>query len=158
LLVVGRGADTTAATITETEAYLGAEDPASHAFRGPTPRARIMFGPPGRAYVYLSYGVHHCLNAVTEAEGSGGAVLLRAVSPEVPAGFTGVGLEPRRLSGPGLLCRALGIDLRYNGADLVDSELRILPGAAVPDERVVIGPRVGISRARDLPLRFRLAG
>ena len=158
VLVLGRGRTAPAATIIETEAYLGADDPASHAHRGPTPRAAIMFGPPGRAYVYLSYGVHHCLNVVTEPEGVGAAVLIRAVSPTVPAGLTAIGLEPRRLAGPGLVCRAFGIDLRHNALDLVTSELSILAGPRVANDRVVVGPRVGISRARDLPLRFRVTG
>lgn len=144
-----------AGTIIETEAYLGAGDAASHSHRGPTGRSRIMFGPPGMAYVYFIYGMYHCLNAVTEPEGVGAAVLIRALSPQVPPG-----LEPAapadRLAGPGRLCRALGIDLRMNGWDLSGSELRILRGIDVPDADISHGPRVGINRARELPLRFRV--
>ena len=114
-----------------------------------------MFGSPGIAYVYLSYGVHHCLNVVTCPKGTGEAVLVRAVAPEAPAGLVAPVLAPKRLCGPGLVCRAFGIDLRMNGWDLVSSDLRILEGPGVPDDRVLRGPRVGISRARDLPLRFR---
>jgi DNA-3-methyladenine glycosylase len=102
-----------------------------------------MFGPPGRAYVYLIYGMYHCLNAVTEPEGTGAAVLIRGVE----------GVE-----GPGRLCRAWGIDLAMNGWDLSRSRLRILDGAPVAEGRVVVGPRVGITRAAELPLRFRVSG
>jgi DNA-3-methyladenine glycosylase len=144
-----------AATIVETEAYLGAGDPASHSHRGPTPRAAIMFGPPGVAYVYFIYGMYHCLNAVTEPEGTGAAVLIRALDPRVPGGLPSVGVSAGRLAGPGLLCRAFGIDLTMNGWDLVGSDLRILAGAPAADDAVTIGPRVGITRAADLPLRFR---
>ncbi|MDQ6748835.1 MAG: DNA-3-methyladenine glycosylase, partial [Candidatus Dormibacteraeota bacterium] len=114
-------------TIVETEAYLGVGDPASHAHRGPTPRAGVMFGPPGVAYVYFIYGMHHCLNAVTEPEGTGAAVLFRALLPEVPAGVAVSPLaEPAgRLRGPGLVCRALGLTLACNGWDLVAGDLRV---------------------------------
>ncbi|MEA2645048.1 MAG: DNA-3-methyladenine glycosylase [Chloroflexota bacterium] len=144
-----------AATIIETEAYLGADDPASHSHRGPTPRAAIMFGPPGVAYVYLIYGMHHCLNAVTEPAGTGAAVLIRALDPEVPPGVTAVAARARELRGPGLVCRAFGIDLGMNGWDLTTSNLRVLAGEPVADQEVETGPRVGITRAADLPLRFR---
>ncbi|MFN2466021.1 MAG: DNA-3-methyladenine glycosylase [Candidatus Dormibacteria bacterium] len=145
-------------TITETEAYLGLNDPASHSHRGPTPRSRIMFGPPGVAYVYFVYGMHHCLNAVTEPEGTGAAVLIRALRPETgdsPA-VTPVALPASRLRGPGLLCQALGITLAMNGYDLATSDLRILAAAEAPAKSVLVGPRVGIRQAADLPLRFRL--
>ena len=148
-----------AATIVETEAYLGADDPASHSHRGATPRSRIMFGPPGVAYVYFIYGMYHCLNAVTEPEGIGSAVLVRALDPKVP-GASAAEAETQEwkrssLSGPGKLCRELGIDLGMNGWDLSRSALRILEGPAVPESQLVIGPRVGIQRAADLALRFR---
>jgi DNA-3-methyladenine glycosylase len=144
-----------AATIIETEAYLGAGDPASHSHRGPTPRSRIMFGPPGVAYVYFIYGMYHCLNAVTEPEGTGSAVLIRALDPAVPGAVPVSGWTRRSLSGPGKLCRELGIDLGMNGWDLQSSDLRILEGPPVEEAEVVVGPRVGINRAAELPLRFR---
>jgi DNA-3-methyladenine glycosylase len=158
VLAVRRGDGWIGGTISETEAYLGADDPASHSHRGPTPRSSIMFGPPGIAYVYFIYGMHHCLNAVTEPEGVGAAVLVRALLPALPAG-TGVapvGQPAARLRGPGLVCRALGIGLSSNGADLALGDLRILAAPRVADARVEAGPRVGINRARELPLRFRV--
>lgn len=142
VLWMGRPGDDLALRITETEAYLAVDDRASHSFRGPTARNAPMFGPPGRAYVYLIYGIHHCLNAVTEAEGVGAAVLIRGVEG---------------VRGPGLVCRAYGLNLSHNGLDLSTSELRILPGAPVPDTDVLTGPRVGITRSAHLPLRFRWA-
>jgi DNA-3-methyladenine glycosylase len=144
-----------AAVIVETEAYLGAGDPASHSHRGVTPRSRTMFGPPGVAYVYFIYGMYHCLNAVTEAEGIGSAVLVRALDPEVPARTAQAGWTRRSLDGPGKLCREFGIDLSMNGWELSRSDLRILDGEDVPDTDVAVGPRVGIQRAADLKLRFR---
>lgn len=155
------------ARLVEVEAYLGTRDPASHAFRGPTPRAAIMFGPPGHLYVYLSYGVHHCANLVCEPPGAAGAVLLRAAAVEV-----GEEVVRRRrtlpgsaelrstelLSGPGNLCRGLAIELRHNGLD-VCAPLGRLSLEAIGDRvPVVVSPRVGISRATDLPLRFSWAG
>jgi DNA-3-methyladenine glycosylase len=154
------------AVVVEVEAYLGREDPASHAFRGPTPRAAIMFGPPGHLYVYLSYGMHLCANVVCEPEGVAGAVLLRAAALEVgeevvrarrdragrPVGFT------RLLSGPGNLGAGLALTPADNGLDLCDpgSRMRILAGdAEVP---VAVAPRVGITRAADRPLRFAWDG
>ena len=159
VLAIRRGGAWHGGTIVETEAYLGVDDPASHSFGGPTPRSRIMFGPPGTAYVYLVYGIHHCFNAVTEPEGQGAAVLVRAVTPEVP---TNLGVRPldaprSRLRGPGLVCREMGITLAMNGDDLVTGNLAIIAGDRVPDERVAIGPRVGLNRGRDLPLSFRVS-
>jgi DNA-3-methyladenine glycosylase len=144
-------------TIVETEAYLGVDDAASHSHRGPTPRSRIMFGPPGMVYVYFIYGMHHCLNAVADVEGQGAAVLIRALSPQVPVGFevAGLGCTPDRLGGPGLVCREMGISLAMNGWDLTEGRLRVLAGPAVGPDRMTVGPRVGIRQARDLPLRFR---
>lgn len=133
-----------AARLVETEAYERG-DPASHAFRGPTPRNRSMFGPPGRWYVYRIHQVH-CVNVVTLR---GEAVLLRAA--ESLAG------PPAELSGPGRLARAFGLDLRDDGLSVRTGRVRLLPGP-VPVEPVVVGPRVGISRAKDRPLRFALAG
>jgi DNA-3-methyladenine glycosylase len=154
------------AVVVEVEAYLGVEDPASHAHRGPTPRAAIMFGPPGHLYVYLSYGVHFCANVVCEPEGVAGAVLLRAGAVE--AGEEVVrdrrgrgGRQPafaNLLRGPGNLATGLDLTLEDNGLDLCapGSRLRILGGA--PDVPLAVGPRVGITRAADRPLRFAWAG
>lgn len=150
----------TAGRIVETEAYLGqGADAASHAHRGPTPRASIMFGPVGIAYVYFSYGVHHCMNVVANATGEGGAVLIRALEP-----VEGVELMRRRrfgtksapdtqlCSGPGKLCQALAIALHHNGADLEASDLRLFEG--LPPKNIAVSPRIGIAKATDLPLRF----
>lgn len=150
--------------IVETEAYVGPDDEASHAHRrfGRTARNAPMFGPPGIAYVYLIYGMHWCLNAVTGAEGFPAAVLLRAARPTVgvdAARERRPGRSDRDLMrGPGNLCRALGITGEWNGHPLSASPLWIEPGEPVPDASVVRGPRIGISRAADLPLRFRVSG
>jgi DNA-3-methyladenine glycosylase len=134
--------------IVEVEAYLGPQDQASHSSRGVTPRTRVMFGPPGHAYVYLIYGIHCCMNVVTEPEGYGAAVLLRALEP-----VEGV---DRRTSGPGLLCRALGIDRRQNGSDLCSGPLFIAEAASAPFS-IVRRPRIGVDYAGQWalrPLRF----
>ncbi|GAC1333853.1 MAG: hypothetical protein NVSMB17_14780 [Candidatus Dormibacteria bacterium] len=159
MLVVWRGGEWIGGTIMETEAYLGAADEASHSRGGPTPRSAPMFGPPGMAYVYLVYGMYHCLNAVTEPEGEGAAVLIRALAPLVPHGSSArpLAVPAARLRGPGLLCRELGVTREFNGYDLVSgSQVRICPGPPVEDGRVAVGPRVGINRSRELPLRFRV--
>lgn len=155
-------ADEVRARIVEVEAYLGADDPASHAFRGPTPRASIMFGEPGHLYVYLSYGMHHCANVVCAPVGRASAVLLRAAVVEhgeaVVRTRRGEAVPAARLlSGPGNLCRGLGIVIADNGADLLGAgRIRVLgDGGTVP---VTTGPRVGISRAVQLPLRFSWTG
>lgn len=138
--------------IVEVEAYLGPHDCAAHSARGLTPRTRVMFGPPGHAYVYLIYGIHHCLNVVTEPEGHGAAVLIRALEP--------VSNLPGKASGPGLLCKALGVDRRLNGADLLGDTLFITDGGATRF-RVVKRPRIGVDYAgawaRRL-LRFYIRG
>jgi DNA-3-methyladenine glycosylase len=150
------------ARIVELEAYLGdGTDPASHAHRGVTPRNRSMFGPAGHWYVYRSMGIHHCMNVVCEPAGRASAVLLRAAAPleglEEMARARGVG-EPRELcSGPGKLCQALGVTLEFDGAPLGRGPLRIARGER-PRERIVVGPRIGLSRARELPYRFFLEG
>ncbi|MGD0832937.1 MAG: DNA-3-methyladenine glycosylase [Candidatus Dormibacteria bacterium] len=158
--------DEVEAVLVEVEAYLGPQDPASHAHRGPTPRAAVMFGPPGHLYVYLSYGVHFCANVVTEPLGTAGAVLLRAAAvdcgePVVRRRRRGAAKATERaalLRGPGNLGCGLGLTLADNGADLCDprSRMRLLQGdAAIP---LVAGPRIGVSRAADRPLRFAWAG
>jgi DNA-3-methyladenine glycosylase len=141
-----------AGRIVETEAYLGPHDRAAHSCRGLTPRTAVMFGPAGHAYVYLVYGMHHCLNVVTEPEGHGSAVLIRALEP--------VSALSGKTSGPGLLCKALGVDRRLNGVDLLGNRLYLAdPGGE--GFRVVKRPRVGVdyagSWARRL-LRFYIRG
>lgn len=139
--------------IVETEAYLGPHDLAAHSARGFTPRTAVMFGPPGHAYVYLIYGMYHCLNVVTEREGHAAAVLIRALEP--------VRNLAGRSAGPGLLCRAMGIDRRLNGHDLLSDDLYV--AAAARRERFAIArrPRIGVDYAghwaRRL-LRFYIRG
>lgn len=148
----------TAGRIVETESY-HMEEPACHAFAGVTERTRTLYGEPGRAYVYFSYGVHSLLNAVAEREGVGAAVLIRALEP-----LDGVDLMRRRrgleraeelCSGPGKLTQALGIGLSLNGSSLVEGPIQLItrePGAREP--RVVAGERIGITKAMELPWRF----
>lgn len=160
-MLVHRSAEgETAGIIVETEAY-GPEDPANHAFRGKTPRNAHMFGPAGRAYVYLSYGVNWCFNAVTGGEGVGEAVLIRALEP-----MEGIALMRSRrgtddvrllCSGPGRLCKAMGISIHQNGLDLTTSELTI-GGEADLAIRPVPSTRIGISTAADRLWRFCAAG
>lgn len=137
--------------ITEVEAYAGPADPGSHAFRGRTPRNDVMFGPPGRLYVYFVYGMHHCANLVTGPHGDPGAVLLRAgevVSGIELARARRPGSRDHELArGPARLCRALGIDLTHNG-----SEVDLRAGEQVV--QISTGPRVGLRRAADRPWRF----
>ena len=143
--------DGRAGRIVETEAYVGAHDLACHAARGRTARTDILWGPPGRAYVYFIYGMHWCFNAVTGREGRPAAVLVRGL--EAVAGFD----APVRLDGPGRLCRALGITGAQNGADLEVSGLRILDAPAVRGRDVERGPRIGVDYAggwAEQPLRF----
>jgi DNA-3-methyladenine glycosylase len=147
-----------AGLIVETESY-HMEEPACHAYAGLTERTRVLFGPPGHAYVYRSYGVHALLNAVAEDEGVGAAALIRALEP-----VEGVeGMRARRglervedlASGPGKLTQALGIGLDLNGVPLVGGPIEVLPRpAALPEPAVVRGTRIGITRAAELPWRF----
>ena len=139
--------------IVETEAYHPA-DPASHSFSGPTPRNAVMFGPPGRIYVYRSYGIHWCMNLVC-GDGPGSAVLLRALEPTegLDLMIARRGLEdPRRLcSGPGRLCQALGVTHDHNGLPAAEPPFALEPG---PPAEIAVGPRIGISKAVDTPWRF----
>ena len=150
----------TSGVIVETEAYLGRDDPASHAFRGRTARNDAMFGPAMRLYVYISYGVHHCVNVVTGEEGDAGAVLLRALDP-VSGRDTMASRRGRTgelCSGPGRLSQALGITMRHNRHDLTHPPVRLVPSRPVPDAEVGTSGRIGISRAADRPLRFFVSG
>ena len=165
-----------AVRLTEVEAYAGASDPASHAYRGQTARNAVMFGPPGHAYVYFTYGMHFCVNLVCRgAAGPAGeqgasAVLLRA--GEIVAGEDLARTRRTRGSavitsrdlarGPARLCQALAIDRALDGADacVASSALRVGPGAGTPTRsaKIATGPRVGVSRAADVPWRFWLEG
>jgi DNA-3-methyladenine glycosylase len=135
--------------LVEVEAYLGPDDLAAHSAGGRrTPRTEVMFGPPGHAYVYLTYGMHHCLNFVTRAEGQPQAVLVRALEP-------GPGVD--RCAGPGLVCRALDVDRRLNGVALVRPDLYVLDDHQ-PRRRIHVTPRIGVEGAgvewASRPLRF----
>jgi DNA-3-methyladenine glycosylase len=145
--------------IVEVEAY-DHEDPASHGFRGETARNRSMFGPPGHAYVYRSYGIHWCLNLVCEEMGVASAVLLRALEPargiEEMRARRGLD-EPRLLcAGPGRVCQALAVTREHDGLPLDGPPFEFRARATVPE--IVTGPRVGITQAADLPWRYGLAG
>jgi DNA-3-methyladenine glycosylase len=126
--------------IVEVEAYLGAHDLAAHSSKGLTKRTQVMFGPPGHAYVYLIYGVHHCMNVVTERAGNGAAVLLRAVEP--------VRNICDRTCGPGLLCRAMQIDRRLNGHDLLSKDFFIAEPEDAESFTIVKRPRIGVDYAK----------
>ncbi|HEY3177131.1 MAG TPA: DNA-3-methyladenine glycosylase [Candidatus Polarisedimenticolia bacterium] len=151
----------TSGRIVEVEAYLGAKDPASHAYRGPTQHNRAMFGPAGRAYIYFTYGNHFCMNVVTGEEGVASAVLIRALAPH-----EGIEVMKRRrdgrpvtglASGPGKLTAALGIDRRLYGHDLTRKPLWIRDDGEAP-ARWVRTPRIGIRQAADRLYRFVVAG
>jgi DNA-3-methyladenine glycosylase len=150
---------TTGGLIVETEAYLGSDDPGSHAAtKGVTPRNRVMYGLPAHAYVYFTYGTHHMLNLVTEARGVAGAVLIRAIEPmigvDVMSARRGGKMGPEISNGPGKVAQALGIGLVHNGRPL-GSELAVYGTGACPG-RVGRSGRVGLSAGHDLPLRFYL--
>lgn len=146
-----------AGRIVETESYHQSE-PACHAHAGLTPRTRTLYGPPGRAYVYLSYGLHSLLNAVAEHEGVGAAVLIRALEPvegiEEMRARRGVERPEDLCSGPGKLTQALGVGLEMNGGSLVDGPIEVLARPAGPSPRLVRGERIGITRAARLEWRF----
>jgi DNA-3-methyladenine glycosylase len=150
--------------LTEVEAYAGGHDPASHAFRGETPRNAVMFGRPGHAYVYFTYGMHFCMNLVAGPAGQASAVLLRA--GEIVAGHELArerrpGATDRDLArGPARLTRALGVDRSFDGTDVTvrGGGLFVRRGVAAPDDRVRWGPRVGVSSAAELPWRAWVDG
>jgi DNA-3-methyladenine glycosylase len=148
--------------IVESEAYQEG-DPASHSFRGRTARNEVMFGRSGHLYVYFSYGMHFCMNVVTGRDGEGSAVLLRAVEPVegIDWMLARRGLDDVRLlcAGPGRLTQAFGIDRAHNGADLVAGDvLFVASGSDVPEDRIGVSPRVGLTLGVDRPWRFFEAG
>jgi DNA-3-methyladenine glycosylase len=158
LLVHGK----TSGIIVETEAYLGQDDLAAHSAAGITGRTKVIFGPPGHAYIYLNYGIHQCLNLIAEPDGKAGGVLIRALEPvdgvKLMQKRRGGGTRPlvELTSGPGKLTQALGIGSSLNGADVTDGPLvvrhRDLPPA------ISSSPRIGITKSADLPLRFFVEG
>ena len=155
-----------AGRIVEVEAYCGAADPGSHAFRGMTPRNATMFGPPGGLYVYFTYGMHWCANAVCGAEGEGVAVLLRALAPlnglELMRAARGAAVRRDRdlASGPAKLCQALGIDGSFNGADLVsgDRGVTIVDDGVRPPRRPANSVRIGLTAGAEHPWRWYVPG
>lgn len=153
------------ARIVEVEAYSGAVDPGSHAYRGQTPRNRTMFGPPGRLYVYFTYGMHWCANAVCGDVGEGVAVLLRAAVPEAGLDAMRVRRPAARRDrdlcrGPARLCQAFGLDGSFDGADLVtaDREVTILDDGTPPPDRPGQSTRIGLTAGADLPWRWFVSG
>ena len=152
--------------IVEVEAYLGEKDPASHAYRGRTKRNEVMFLEGGHLYVYFTYGMHFCCNVVTEGDGKGRAVLIRAVEPiegidmmERLRGAKGRSGEPANLTnGPAKLCQAFGIARAQNGTDLCGDEIFIADGDSVPQSKIAAAPRVGIKNGTEKKWRFYLEG
>ena len=150
-----------AGRIVEVEAYRGSDDPGSHAYRGPTPRTEVMFGPAGHLYVYFTYGMHWCANVVTDRTGVPGAVLLRGVTP-----LRGAARMRRRrpaatrdrdlANGPAKLAQAFGLDASHDGTDLVRAGhgVSIRDDGTRPPEHPAVGPRIGLSQGTDLPWRF----
>jgi DNA-3-methyladenine glycosylase len=159
-IVVHKG---TSGRIVETEAYLGIDDGAAHSARGLTPRTRVIFGPPGHAYVYLIYGMYDCLNLIAEPEGVAGGVLIRALEP-----LTGLDEMRRRrpqarrdedlANGPGKLTRALGITLKDNGVDVTRGPITVHAPEDTTPFKIGISRRIGITKSADLPLRFFIEG
>ncbi len=152
-----------AGIIVETEAYLGGDDLASHSAAGITNRTRVIFGPPGHAYVYLSYGMHDCLNIVAERDGTPGCVLIRALEPveglEVMRARRPAAKSDRDLtSGPGKLTRALGITRKDTGVDVTRGDLTVRTRPNASPFEIEVTPRIGITKCADLPLRFFIRG
>jgi DNA-3-methyladenine glycosylase len=149
--------------VVETEAYLGEDDGAAHSARGITPRTKVIFGPPGHAYVYFVYGMYDCLNIVCEPEGIAGCVLIRALEP-----LTGVDqMRQRRAAarrdedlanGPGKLTRALGIKITHSGVDVTKGPITIHTPERAENFEIAASPRIGITKSADLPLRFFIRG
>jgi DNA-3-methyladenine glycosylase len=153
----------TAGRIVEVEAYLGLDDLAAHASRGMTNRTRVLFGPPGHAYVYLIYGMYECLNLVAEPAGSAGCVLIRALEPvcglERMRARRPAARKPEQLcSGPGKLTLAMGITRELNGAPVTRGELTVRAPAEPDPFEIAVSPRIGINQCVDWPLRFYIAG
>ena len=153
----------TAGMIVETEAYLGGDDLAAHSSRGVTQRTKVIFGPPGHAYVYFIYGMYECLNIVAEPDGVAGCVLIRAVEPlsglELMRSRRPAASKAEQLAnGPGKLTLALGITRALNGADLCKGPLTASKWVRKPAFEIVTGPRIGITRCADWPLRFYIRG
>lgn len=155
------GGEVVRGRVVETEAYCGETDPGSHAYRGLTQRTAVMFGPPGYLYVYFTYGMHYCMNVVTDSPDTAGAVLIRALEP-----IDGIDIMVRRrgkknrvnlCNGPAKLCQALAISRAQNGADLEGCEIWT-EWSGPPTEPIAVSSRVGLSAGRDLPMRFFLAG
>jgi len=149
ILVRRQARRTQAVRIVETEAYLASGDPAAHVFRGRTPRNEPLWGPPGTIYVFLVYGVHHCLNLAADAAGRPGCVLIRAAEVIEPPGT-----EQDACSGPGRLCRVLAIDRRLSGRSVFEGRSGLLLREGPPPRRVSVLPRVGIRHAAERRLRF----
>jgi DNA-3-methyladenine glycosylase len=149
ILVRRSGRRVQAVRIVETEAYLGVDDPAAHAFRGRTARTEPIWGPPGTLYVYFIYGLYYCLNVVVEREGAPGCVLIRAADPLPESG-----LDPSDCRGPGRLCRALGIDTGLSGTSGLSGAAGLYLREGAGPRRIAISTRVGIQKAADRPLRF----
>ena len=163
------GAPALAARVVEVEAYAGGDDPGSHAFRGPTPRNAVMFGPPGHLYVYFTYGMHWCANVVAGEGGVASAVLLRAAAPLTgldvmrtrrSTGRSGVVRDRDLCSGPAKLCEAFGISGAFDGADLVRGVVRLLDDGTPPPDAPLVTTRIGLSpgRGEEHPWRFAVPG
>ena len=156
------GETTVVCRIVETEAY-DQLDPASHSYRGMTPRNRVMFGEAGFVYVYFSYGLHYCMNVVTGPEGHAAAALIRAVEPldgldTIKANRPKISKETMLTNGPGKVCQALGVGPELNGHDLSEWPLTLVLQTQLPSSDIVTSPRIGISRAQDVKWRFSVKG
>ncbi len=163
ILILKQNGSVLSGKIVETEAYFGAQDPASHAYRGTTSRNQVMFGPAGFSYVYFTYGNHHCLNFVTEREDIAGAVLIRAVEPisgvETMKKNRGFAQHKQLTNGPGKLTQAFGITREHSGFDLTrGNSFCIAEGKEEELLHVQVSTRIGISRAKHMPYRFYVLG
>lgn len=147
--------------IVETEAY-DCDDPASHSFSGPTRRNKVMFGPPCRAYIYRSYGIHWCLNFVCRTDGHGAGVLIRAIQPlegiEIMRARRELSNQHLLCAGPGRVCQALGVTDEHSGMQIDMPPFQLIPPALGEQIPIVAGPRIGISKATEVPWRFGLSG